>query len=746
MVVQQSNQLASTAEELFSARNYEAAELAYQALIEAQPACLTHHWKLGLSLLLQGQEAEAQMCWMSSLLEGSESELETWTKELAETLEAEAQTQASADDAQNSWLVRQHLREIQPANSQNLLNLIQLCLLLGYPFSDLISGEQGLDRLLSQDAVPFDKELLISTLLLVLQSSPVESETLSLVRLCLGRLDHLHELRDRLVPICIDLAKGYRVEDAISLGELYLSVDQTDLEFLAHLPGWYSTTKNFPKAVGCAKTRIELSPCEIERIFSRHLLIKILLGTGGHWQEAAKEIETNRAALMRVEQFEPQPEVFQVLRLVSTAFFSPYIQDNPALNRHLINHVANLFSQELRKITPPELKEKNRLKHESARVNLARSVQKKLKIGYISYCLRRHSIGWIARWLLKYHDSASVQTYGYLINFDQQDPFQNWYAKQFDTICRVGIDCPDRGIEIAKRISEDDIDILIDLDSITMDFTCEVMVHKPAPIQVTWLGWDASGLPQIDYYIADSYVLPEEAQSYYREKIWRLPDTYVAVDGFEIEVPKLSRASLDIPNDAVIYLTAQGGYKRNPEIIRLQLSVIKAVSNAFLIIKGTGSAEAIQQHFYSIAKEVGVEKEKLIFLPIVASEEEHRANLRIADIVLDTYPYNGATTTLETLWMEIPLVTLVGEQFSARNSYAMLKNVGVEEGIAWTPEEYVAWGVKLGLDAELRKEVIWKLRESKKSAPLWDAKRFAQNMEEAYQQMWSHYLSVPPEE
>ena len=109
-------------------------------------------------------------------------------------------------------------------------------------------------------------------------------------------------------------------------------------------------------------------------------------------------------------------------------------------------------------------------------------------------------------------------------------------------------------------------------------------------------------------------------------------------------------------------------------------------------------------------------------------------------MVLDTYPYNGATTTLEVLWMGIPLVTRVGEQFAARNSYTMMMNAGITEGIAWTDEEYVEWGVRLGKDAALRQQISWKLQQSRQTAPLWNAKQFTHEMEKAYEQMWVKYL------
>ncbi|WRH68331.1 MAG: hypothetical protein RSE13_09060 [Planktothrix sp. GU0601_MAG3] len=127
-------------------------------------------------------------------------------------------------------------------------------------------------------------------------------------------------------------------------------------------------------------------------------------------------------------------------------------------------------------------------------------------------------------------------------------------------------------------------------------------------------------------------------------------------------------------------------------------------------------------------------------MPAVPLASIHRANLMLADILLDTYPYNGATTTMETLWMGIPLVTRVGQQFSARNSYTMMINAGITEGIAWTDEEYVEWGIKLGKDENLRQQIAWKLRKNRQTAPLWNGKQFTREMENAYQQMWQRYI------
>ncbi|MBC1225232.1 O-linked N-acetylglucosamine transferase, SPINDLY family protein, partial [Nostoc sp. UCD120] len=362
---------------------------------------------------------------------------------------------------------------------------------------------------------------------------------------------------------------------------------------------------------------------------------------------------------------------------------------------------------------------------------------KKLKIGYVSYALRNHSVGWLARWLFQHHDRDKFDIHTYFVNYKLvNDYLQEWYLSQGGKARQLGMN----GLEIADQIYQDEIDILVDLDSITLDITSEVMALKPAPIQVTWLGWDASGIPAIDYFIADPYVLPDDAQDYYTEKIWRLPQTYIAVDGFEVGVPTLRRDDLDIPMDAVVYLSAQRGYKRHPETTKWQMQIVKQVPNSYFLVKGLAEEETIKRFFYKIAEEEGVDSSRLRFLPLVHSESVHRANLGIADIVLDTFPYNGATTTLETLWMGIPLVTRVGEQFAARNSYTMMMNAGITEGIAWTDEEYIEWGVRLGKDEALRQQVALKLKASRQTAPLWNGKQFTREMEKAYEQMWQKYI------
>jgi predicted O-linked N-acetylglucosamine transferase (SPINDLY family) len=205
-------------------------------------------------------------------------------------------------------------------------------------------------------------------------------------------------------------------------------------------------------------------------------------------------------------------------------------------------------------------------------------------------------------------------------------------------------------------------------------------------------------------------------------------------------VPTINRNELDIPSDAIVYLCTQRGYKRHPDISRLQLKILREVENSYFLLKGLADEESTKNFYHQIAEQESIDTSRLRFLPDALTESIHRANLGIADVVLDTYPYSGATTSLETLWMCIPIVTKVGEQFSARNTYALMMNAGITEGIAHTDEEYIEWAVRLGKNEDLRQKIAWKLKKSRETSPLWNAKQFTRDMESAYEKMWQIYL------
>lgn len=723
------------ANDYFIQGEYHQAAILYEKAIEAHPEIKSYYWYLGLILLLQGEEAEAQTTWLLAMAEGEADRVEIWTKELIDILQQEAIRRAELADYQIAWVIRQHIREIDPDNLDNLLKIIYFAIK-----AELLTDDDQIlsevVQLLKSEILPyFDRNILLQLLEDILENHPLHHHALDFTETCAALINTSVDYSQAFSQILFDQTKSL-VEQlppkvAIDFVKICYRIQPENITILASLSNLYQNTGRYLESLDFAKQMLSYSQLSEDKIAAQYLIVRGLVKAVGYWEEAYNIYQDMEREIQLVIERNRIVNEDHFVNLICTVAFSNYFGDQPQKSHQLRNKVSAFCQTGIHRYYAKQLDDRSIIsEHQNVTDRL-------LKIGYLSSCFRRHSVGWIARWVLKYHNRDKFKIYAYSMEYSNdnvQTTIANYVCHFHDVSKSKTI------MEIAQDIQRDEIDILIDLDSLTSSGVSGVMALKPAPIQVTWLGSDASGLPAIDYFIADPYVLPESAQDYYQAKIWRLPNTYLAVDGFEVGVPTLRRDGLDIKNDPVIYLSAQTGYKRHPDTVRLQMKILKEVPNSYLLIKGLADEESIKNLFIQIAEEEGVDIKRLRFLSMVASEEIHRANLGIADIVLDTYPYNGATTTMETLWMGIPLVTRVGQQFAARNSYTMMMNAGITEGIAWTDDEYVEWGIRLGKDEALRQEVVWKLRQSRHTSPLWNAKQFTREMEKAYEEMWRRYL------
>jgi len=720
-------------------KNYHKAAQLYEQAINVNPNCKLNYWQLGLILLLQGREEEAQATWLFAMSDGTPEQIDRWNLELFQVLDTEAHQQVSLENYSEAWTIRQHMREINPSDLNNILNLIDLSLTIK-TYTDTQLNEYGVITLLQQQPVNVDFNLILHILKKLLINDQVNPLCLEFAQFVVSKYQNFPEKgRDFVtscIPILYDIAYSFnKLEIAKSYAELFLDLAPEHGEILRLLSECCINLMQYRQGIEYAKRCYAIAQTEDQKVYRNHLILRALMAEGGCTDEVQKAIKNQELLLDSLFNNFPKNLKKSAIQLYSTTFYFAYVRDLPAENSILKAKVSRICQTNLEANNADKIAQyKAEIFKRQPQINLTKT----LKIGYVSYGLRRHSVGWISRWLFKYHDREKFKIYAYLIGAkNRQDSLQNWYVKQAHQSYRYGI----VSTEVADQISQDEIDILIDLDSLTLTNTCAIMALKPAPVQVTWLGWDGSAIPTIDYFIADPYVLPENAQDYYPETIWRLPQTYVAVDGFEVGISNLRREDLNLTDNAIIYFSAQRGPKYNPEMAKLQIQIIKEVPNSYLVIKGFGEQEPITGLFLELAEAEGIGQERLRFISGVSLEHTHRANLAIADVVLDTYPYNGATTTLETLWMGIPIVTKVGQQFAARNSYTMMINAGITEGIAWNNEEYVEWGVRFGTDENLRKQVSWKLQKSKQTAPLWNAEQFTKEMEKAYQQMWKIYAT-----
>ncbi|MEM9449010.1 MAG: O-linked N-acetylglucosamine transferase, SPINDLY family protein [Cyanobacteria bacterium P01_E01_bin.6] len=733
------NTLQDSAQELILKGQYERANQLYQQAIEREPEERSHYWHLGLVMLLQEQEVEAQATWLMVFAEANSEQLEVWKEELFLVLDNAANYQEKQEHFETAWIIRQHIREIAPENIDNLLELVILALEINQFESQQLLQWELISQLEQNQDSSVNLNILIRSLDKILSKYLPDSTILKFTRIASLYLNqNTYPILDLLLKRSAYIAyrKCYPML-GVQLMEIACELAPDNIEVLQYLSGVYQHVGQHDRSIEIAQRCYESSETILDKFVASYLILRGLVVSGRYWE---------RAKSFQLEHLELAQEIIRTQKKLSRdstlwmfgcVFFQPYLRDDIQQNRLVQNQIFELCQSSVSDYASPRIQKfRESIK---SRYTSSQSSTRKIKIGYLSHCLKRHSVGWISRWLFKYHNLENFDIYAYFIDRETQDndSIQAWISQHASYSRKLVT----KSSEIADQINQDEVDILIDLDSITLDTTCEVMALKPAPIQATWLGWDASGMPSIDYFIADPYVLASDADEYYSEKIWRLPKTYVAVDGFEIGVPTVRRSDFNIPDDSIIYLSIQQGFKWNPDIIDSQLAILQNVPNGYLFIKGIEQSEEIQNLINDLADKRGLSPERLRFIPNVSMENEHRANLRIADVVLDTYPYSGATTTLETLWAGVPLITRVGSTFSSRNSYTMMINAGITEGIAWTNDEYVEWGIRLGKDAGLRQEISWKLWRSRQTSPLWNAKQFTRDMESAYQKMLEIYLT-----
>ena len=713
---------------------YESVIATLESLIATSPKLSDNYYHLGLAYLLLDQSDKAETVWNLGLSNTNESK--EFISSLVNTLKYEAIRQKELRNFQVAFNICQAIRNLLPHDFENLVQIFYLSLHLNLVNSSTIQDLNLLNIISSAfaDANSEYNDRLMQLLQNVCASNLSEDQKIEFISFAKDYVVDKEDLSDFIVFA----AQKFTMASAFRLLDIGRQISPNNCSLLTAYNHFLFADKQFARAINDAREYLATTENNLlHRLVGNHILLASLLGSGGKWEDVQLAFENHQVLVSEVLQQGatdiPQgPLCFFLL----SAFMSTYLCDNPKSSRSIQNQISRLFQANLEAYSSSAVKTfcEHQLSRKSTICDLK---NKKIKIGFLSNTLRQHSVGWLARFLIDYLDRNSFELYGYLPGYiEGQDFLQEWYVSKMHKVFRPQKEYTGSHLKIADEIDRDQIDILIDLESITAAGCCQIMAQKPAPIQITWLGWDASGLPAIDYYIADPYVLPAHAQDYYSEKIWRLPHTYLAIDGFESTVPTITRAGLDIPENAVIYFSSQKSDKRHPETVKLQMEILRQVPNSYFLIKGLGSEEAIKEYFYEIAKAHDVSSSQLRFLSGTKNESEHRGNLSIADVVLDTYPYTGATTTMEVLWAGIPLVTRVGEQFVSRNSYAMMMNAGISEGIAWTPEEYVQWGVRFGIEPDLRRDVAWKLRQSRKTSPLWNTRQFAREFETALKEIW----------
>jgi predicted O-linked N-acetylglucosamine transferase (SPINDLY family) len=296
--------------------------------------------------------------------------------------------------------------------------------------------------------------------------------------------------------------------------------------------------------------------------------------------------------------------------------------------------------------------------------------------------------------------------------------------------------------QAAKRIYEDEIDILVDLKGYTTHARPGIVALRPAPVQASYLGYPGTmGADFIDYLVADRIIVPPDEARDYSETLVLLPGSYQANDRSRRTAALRSRAELGLPEDAFVFCCFNQAYKILPAVFDVWARLLKAVPKSVLwMLEGNPWA---RQNLIREAGRRGVAAERLVFAPYVTLEE-NLARLSRADLFLDTWPYNAHTTASDALWSGLPVLTCAGSTFASRVAASLLHAVGLPELVCGSLAEYESLALRLATEPERLRSLRESLARDRLAKPLFDTPEFARNIEKAYQAMWANFISGKP--
>ena len=358
----------------------------------------------------------------------------------------------------------------------------------------------------------------------------------------------------------------------------------------------------------------------------------------------------------------------------------------------------------------------------------------KIRIGYFSADFREHPVSQLMIGLFENHDRSRFHIVGFAFGPDAGDAM----AARVATSCDEFIDVraiPDHAV--AQLAREKGIDIAVDLGGCTNHARTGIFALRAAPVQVGYIGYlGTMGVDYFDYIIADRVMIPEDDRQHYAEKVAYLPSFQSNPVDRAISVAPAFRTDAGLPEDGFVFCCFNSNFKILPDVFSVWSRILQAVPGSVLWLSILG--DAAERNIRTTAEAAGLAPERIVFARRLP-HAEYLSRLRLADLFLDTSPYNAGTTASDALWMGLPVLTRLGETFAGRMAASLLTAVGVPELIALSPGDYETMAIDLALNSVRLAEVRRKLAECRATARLFDTKRFARDIEAAYAAMVERY-------
>ncbi|HWI14080.1 MAG TPA: tetratricopeptide repeat protein, partial [Burkholderiales bacterium] len=360
-----------------------------------------------------------------------------------------------------------------------------------------------------------------------------------------------------------------------------------------------------------------------------------------------------------------------------------------------------------------------------------RSVDARLRVGYITSDFYEHPVGYLLAEVMELHDRNRFEIYAYSYGPDDGSATRARYASAAEHFVDIARTPDDVAFE---RVRSDKLDLLVDLHGYTVGDRLAILARRPCAVQATWLGYPCTtGADFIDYLIADPYVIPEGAEAQYAsERVVRLPHCYQPNDRKRRRLPSLTRAEYGLPDGAFVFCCFNQLFKITPEIYTCWMRLLRDVPSAVLWLMLDHPAAAARLRTYAQAQDV--DPARIVFAPRIPLVE-HLARYGAADLALDTFPYTSHTTASDALWGDCPLVGLSGETFASRVSGSILTSAGLGHLVTRDLADYYTLARELATTPERMAQVREEVQRAKASSALFDTERFTRDLEALYERL-----------
>lgn len=356
----------------------------------------------------------------------------------------------------------------------------------------------------------------------------------------------------------------------------------------------------------------------------------------------------------------------------------------------------------------------------------------KIRLGYLCADYYDHPLARLIVEMIERHDRSTFMVTAYSIGRDDESGLRKRLEAAFDRFVdlRALDDAP-----AASRIHEDGTDIAIDLTGYAQSARTRILAARPAPVQVNGIGYTGTmGASFLDYIIGDSFVTPMDQQSFFSERLVHLPHCYLPSDSKREPARRsLERADCGLPMDGFVFCCFNTRYKLGPHLFDIWMRLLHAIPGSVLwLLENTPS---VQDNLRAEAHRRGIGSERLVFTPAIPLAD-FLARLRLADLFLDTLPYNAHTTANDALWAGLPVLTCAGATFAGRVAGSQLRALGLPELVTSSLDEYEMMAIRLARTPALLDELRRRLAQNRSSSPLFDMAQYTRGLEAAYSRMF----------